>query len=402
MIICVDMDAFFASVEKASKPHLKDKPVAVIGAKERTVVTTACYIARKYGVKTGMSKYEAEKMCPFINLVEGNNRKYTYISSQIMDFFKTLTDKVEVYSVDEAFLQIPDEEVADVIVDIKNYVKKCFGITCSVGAGKSKLVAKMASGINKPNGSLVVSDDETVDFLDSFKLEDIWGIGKKLSERFYNMGVFNTADMRKLGRDKLCKVFGKNGYYYYMMACGDDREGIRVEDEAVKSIGHSMTFPEDVRDIRMFNAYLLQLCEMVSGRARRHSVSGRTITVSIRFPDMTTLSKRHTVNYLTCATHHIYDVSRYITTMFPENFLENGIRLIGVTLSNLLHDTQELCSVFDEKRDMENVYKAMDAINEKYGSFTVSFASVLNCRRKGARTISPAWKPEGVRKINVL
>ncbi len=401
MILCMDMDAFFASVEKASNPYLKDKPVAVIGAKERTVVTTACYIARKYGVKTGMSKYESKRMCPFITIVEGNNRKYTYISSQIMDFLKTLSDKVEVYSVDEAFLQIPDEKVADVIIDIKNYVKKHFGITCSVGAGKSKLVAKMASGVNKPDGYLVINNNETIDFLDSFKLEEIWGIGKKLSERFYNMGVFNTADLRKLGRDKLYDIFGKNGYYYYMMACGNDREGIRIEEEAVKSIGHSMTFPEDVKDQRMFNAYLLQLCEMVSGRARRHNVSGRTITVSIRFPDMNTISKQHTVNYLTCATHHIYDISRYIVTMFPGNFLESGIRLIGVTLSGLVHGTKELGSVFDG-RDMENVYKAMDAINEKYGGFTVSFASILNCSRKGARTISPAWKPKGLRKVDVL
>ncbi|KAA0256918.1 DNA polymerase IV [Deferribacter autotrophicus] len=399
MILCIDMDAFFASVEQASNPNLRGKPIAIIGAKERTVVTTASYEARKYGVKTGMTKYEAMKMCPHITFIVGNNPKYTYISKQIHNFLLTITYDVEMYSVDEAFLDIsqvkmPPEDIASLI---KNYIKKNFGITCSIGVGKNKLIAKMASGVNKPDGYLFVPPEKSTSFIDQFQLYDIWGIGRRLSKKFANMGIFTPKDLRKLGLTNLVKMFGKNGYKLFAMAHGDYIGNINVEEEPVKSIGHSMTLPHDIYSEKEALPYLLQLCEMVSARARKNRVSGKTISIYLRDIHMNTFGKRHTLPFLTCATHHIFEVAKLL---LKEYDLSIGIRLLGVSLSNLVHNSVHLTTIMESNKK-EKIYKAIDEINSRYGDFTISYAAILKCKRKGSLTISPAWKPSGIRNINV-
>ncbi|BAI79971.1 DNA polymerase IV [Deferribacter desulfuricans SSM1] len=399
MIMCIDMDAFFASVEQASNPLLRGKPVAVIGAKERTVVTTASYEARKYGVKTGMSKFEAMRLCPRIVLVVGNNRKYTYVSKQIYNFLLTITSDVEMYSVDEAFLDLssvnlPPEDVAFMI---KSFIKSKFGITCSIGVGSNKLIAKMASGINKPDGFCYVPREKNKDFIDSFPISKIWGVGRRLAKRFENLGIFSTKDLRDFGVDSLVEMFGKNGYKLYAMANGEYFEGVNTNEEPVKSIGHSMTLPMDIFNMDELSPYLLQLCEMVSERARQNRVSGKRLFVVIRDTDMKSFGKSYTLPFFTSATHHIYDFAKKIIEDFD---ISKGVRLVGVSLGKLVHDAVCLQNIFEDERKSK-LYRAMDKINKKYGSFSISYASILKCRRKGALTISPAWKPDGIRNVNV-
>jgi DNA polymerase-4 len=244
----MDMDAFFASVEEAVNPKLKGKPIAVIGAKERTVVVTSSYAARKLGVKTGMSKYEAQRVCPSIVLVVGQPRVYTHISSEISRFLQRITPHVEVYSIDEAFMDISGCEGSSesIAYMIKAYVKTRFNITCSVGVGSNKMIAKMASGHNKPDGYHFVSQDDQQEFIDEFPLGDIWGIGRRLTRKFRDMGIFNTADLRQLGRDRLQEMYGLHGLKLYEMACGRYYEGVNDKPAPVKSIGHSMTLPHSV------------------------------------------------------------------------------------------------------------------------------------------------------------
>lgn len=401
MILCMDMDAFFASVEQASNPALRGKPIAVVGAKERTVVVTSSYEARKYGVKTGMSKYEALKVCPFLTIVNARNRKYTYVSKEITAFLHKITPHVEPYSIDEAFLDISGTGIApqDAAYMIKSFVKKNFGITCSIGAGPNKFIAKMASGVKKPDGYYCVEKDNVISFLDRFRLKNFWGIGRRLTKRFADMGIFTPADLRALGRERLVEMFGVNGDYLYGLACGEYSHGVKTEEEHMKSIGHSLTLPENISTREEAAGYLLQLSDMVSSRARRLRYSCKTITVTVRYPDMGTFSQAHTIPFFTSATHHIYAEALEV---FGKLWNGNDIRLLGVCISSLVPDCVTLYNIEDSGKNWEGLYSAMDEINTKYGERTLQFGSVLNCRRKGSSVISPAWRPAGDRHVNIM
>ncbi|ADD68147.1 DNA-directed DNA polymerase [Denitrovibrio acetiphilus DSM 12809] len=400
MILCMDMDAFFASVEQAANPHLRGKPIAVIGARERTVVVTCSYEARALGVRTGMSKYEAVKVCPSVQLVCTSNRVYTHVSSEITKYLRTITPNVEVYSIDEAFLDISDcgTDPVGIAYMIKSHVKRTFNITCSVGVGPNKLVAKMASGINKPDGFYMVEPDEAVKFMDSFELGKIWGIGRKLDARFRNMGIFNTADLRQLGEERLCEMFGLNGSRIYEMACGRYPDGVNEQkkEEPVKSIGHSMTIPHDIRSREEAASYILQLSEMVSARARKNGYSGKTLHLTIRDSEMGTVGKRRTFGFFTSATHHIYEIAM---SLFDELWDDYPIRLLGISLGSLVPGCVMLSNIMDDFQGWPDIYDAIDKINDKYGKQVISYASVLKCKRRGAKTISPAWRPEGTRNV---
>lgn len=400
MIACLDMDAFFASVEEASNPKLRGKPIAVIGAKERTVVTTCSYAARRLGIKTGMSKFEALKVFPKLILVIGNNRKYTYVSKEIMKYLATIAPEVEVYSIDEAFINLNNLrlEPSTFAYVVKAYIKEKFNITCSIGIGPNKFIAKLASTVFKPDGYCFVKEKEVIDFIDSFELKDLWGIGRRLASRLNNMGIFNTADLRAYGKEKLYKVFGKNGEYLYKMSCGVYEDLANKKKNPVKSIGHSMTLLENKPSVDRCYNYLLQIAEMVSSRAREHKLAGKTVSLYVRYANFEGILKRHTLPFFTSATHHIYNAALILFDEIASQ--ENNIRQLGITLSNLLEKTVLYSNVFDKKK-WENLYKALDSINGKFGASGITYASVLNCERRGALTISPAWKPSGIRHINV-
>ncbi|WP_022849834.1 DNA polymerase IV [Limisalsivibrio acetivorans] len=399
MILCMDMDAFFASVEQASNPKLRGKPIAVIGSKERTVVVTSSYEAREYGVKTGMTKYEALKACPWLEVVVGRTRKYTYVSKEIYNFLKTITPDVEAYSIDEAFLDLTGTGYSpeDAAYMIKSFVKRSFDITCSVGSGPNKFVAKMATGVNKPDGFYHVPEDDVLDFVDGFRLKDFWGIGRRLSKRFANMGIFTPGDLRELGEERLVEMFGINGTRLFRLAHGEYPKGIDDDDPPAKSIGHSMTLPRDIRSREAASDYILQLSEMVSSRARKNKYSGRTISVAVRYTDMSTHRQMHMIPFFTSATHHIFETAMEV---FDEIWNGEPIRLLGVSLSKLVTNCVTLQNVSDEGRNWADIYDAMDSINEKFGSQTLSFGSMLNCTRRGAGVISPAWRPEGMRDVS--
>jgi DNA polymerase-4 len=396
----MDMDAFFASVEQASNPNLRGKPVAVIGAKERTVVVTSSYEARKLGVKTGMSKYEALKVCPFLNVVVGRGRKYSYISKEIVAFLQKITPNVEPYSIDEAFMDISGTgiEADDVAYMIKSYVKQNFGITCSIGAGPNKFIAKMASGIKKPDGYCKVDEKDVLNFVDGFRLKDFWGIGRRLAKRFESMGVFTPADLRALGEGRLRQMFGITGTYLYKLAPGEYFSIVTPEEPPVKSIGHSLTLPVNIFSREKAANYILQLSDMVSVRARKNRYSGKVIAVTIRYPNMGTVSRMRTIPFFTAATHHIYEEAMII---FDELWTGEDIRLLGISIAGLIPECVSLYNVADGTKKWDDLYGAMDKVNGKYGADTLSFGSVLNCSRRGTRVISPAWRPSGSRHIDI-
>lgn len=404
-ILCVDMDAFFASVEQAMNPSLRGKPIAVIGAKERSVVVTSSYEARRRGVKTGMNKFTALKVCPELILIEAKGRRYTSVSMQIAQILKSVTSESAMYSIDEAFLDISGTglNAHTAAYMIKSMIKNSLGVTCTIGAGSNRLIAKMATHINKPDGFYYVENDKILPFIDSFKLSEIWGIGRQSVKMFNSMGVFSPADMRRLGEDRLENILGVRGKILYRLVSGQSEAYIPKPDPNMKSIGHSMTLEKNIKERDAIFSYLLQLSHMVSSRARKHNYFGRTVTLTVRFPDLSFVSFNRSFSFHTASTRHIYETACELFDLkIPKNC---SVRLLGVTLSNIGKDGLKTDSIENLTNEQaikwKNIYAVVDSINSKFGDKAVSYASVLKCARRSATVISPSWQPEGGRNIDI-
>lgn len=384
-ILCVDMDAFFVSVEQASDPSLKGRPIAVVGSGKRSVVVTSSYEARAKGVKTGMSRKDAQKVCPEIILIPGRMRKYAAVSAGIAKFLQSVSPESAMFSIDEAFLDITGTGFSsdNAAYMIKSRIKQNFGITCTVGAGPNKLIAKMATHVNKPDGYYRVSGKDALAFMDSFRLSDIWGIGRSSVRKFTSMGIFRASDMRLFGERRLEEMMGLPGRNIYRLVSGESECSIPKDREEMKSFSHSMTFPKDISSRSEACAYLLQLSEMVSSRARKNSYYGRAVTLTVRRPDMSTLNFSHTLSFKTSATHHIYDCA--VKLYDGNGVVKEPVRLLGVSLSGLGHRGIASSSVEDmitEGAVKNRLYRAIDAVNMKFGERTIGYASVMKCERK--------------------
>jgi DNA polymerase-4 len=403
IILHIDMNAFFASVEQQSNPELRGKPIAVIGAAKRTVITTCSYEARAFGVKTGMNAWEARQKCPQLIFVVGNNRKYTYTSTQIIGIMREYTPMVEVFSIDEAFLDVTGslaifgspERITHLI---KARIKHQFGLTCSVGIAPNKLLAKLASDMQKPDGLTIIKPDQIAGVLERVPIRDLCGIGAQTGKQLANLGIRTCGELGRFPVDILKRKFGVVGEQLHLMGLGVDDSPVVPEEEAeeVKTVGHSTTLDRDIIDRDEIQRYLLQLSEMVGRRARRYQVVGKTVTLTIRYPDFTTFSRQESrPNYIN-SSEEIYQAALKILDTVE---LTQPVRLLGVRISNLRHHTEQL-SLFEGERKKAQLANAMDLVNNKFGDFAVTFGSLLG-NEGGAKVISPAWRPEGVRNVDV-
>ncbi len=404
----VDMNAFFASVEQQSNPALRGRPVAVIGSAKRTVITTASYEARAYGVKTGMTVWQALQKCPQIILVTGNNRKYTWTSSRIVSLMLRFTPLVEVFSIDEAFLDVSGslglfttaERIACLL---KALIGHHFGITCSVGIAPNKMLAKLASDMQKPDGLTVIRPEEIALVLERTPVKELCGIGSKTARQLALYGIRTCGELGRFPVDILRKRFGVVGERLSLMGRGIDDSAVVPSEEAeeVKSVGHSMTLERDIEDRGEIRRLLLQLSEMVGRRARRYNVQGKTVNLSIRYADFDTWAGRQETlpNYIN-RSGEIYSAAAGILESLD---LAQPVRLLGVRLSNLRCGSDQL-PLFEVERKKTLLAEAMDGINDRYGDFAVTFASLLDGEKnaaKGSHVISPAWRPDGIRRVDV-
>ena len=292
IILHLDMNAFFASVEQQANPALRGKPIAVIGSNGRTVITTASYEARKFGVKTGMAIWEAKRQCPQIILVVGDNRKYTYTSTRIFHMMLDYTPLVEVFSIDEAFLDVTHSlkifgTPERIVYLMKARIKQSFGLTCSVGIGPNKLLAKLASDMKKPDGLTIIRPDEVSQVIDPLPIKDLCGVGSRMERHLNLLGIKTIGDLGRFPVDILKRKFGITGQHLHDMGLGIDHSPVvpASDQDRVKSVGHSMTLRRDVSRRQDILKYLLQLSEMVGRRARRYGVSGKTINLYVRYAD---------------------------------------------------------------------------------------------------------------------
>ncbi len=401
IILCADMDAYFASVEQQSNPKLRGKPIAVIGSGARTVIVTRSYEARKYGVKTGMNIYEARKLCPHIIFVHGNNEKYTYTCTEITKIYENFTPDVETYSIDEAFLDITTthhlfggpENIGKLI---KKAVKDKFGINCTIGIAPNILMAKLASDISKPDGLRWIKTEEIPYVLNELPIKELWGIGAGIAGRLECLGIKTCGELRNAPVSLLRSKFGIIGEQLKAMGMGISFRHLITKEEEPKSIGHSMTLPKDIWDRKEIETHILKLSEMVGRRARRYGFIGKKVSITIRYSDFETFTKQITLSDYTNHTHEIY---RSALSIIDSIRLRDKVRLLGVSLSSLAADCGQMY-LFEEKVKEKAVLSAMDAINDKFGDFKMTWASYLR-NSGGSMVISPAWRPSGVKNINV-
>ena len=403
-IMHVDMNAFFAAVEQQSNPALRGRPMAVTGSEKRSIILTASYEARAFGVKTGMTRFEALERCPQLILVPTNNRLYTHVSTEIMALFEDYTPLVEVFSIDEAFLDLSGslklfggaERIAYLI---KSRIKARFGITCSIGIAPNKLLAKLASEQRKPGGLTVFRPEEISVLLENMPIQELCGIGRRLGQQLHGLGIFTCGQLRRFPVTLLRKKYGVVGDKLHAMACGIDLSPVVPAEESapIKSVGHSRTLRDDLEDREALCAFLLQLAEMVGRRARRYRVSGRVVTLTLRYADFTTLSRQQVQTDYLDGSEEIYRASLQILDRLA---IDQPVRLLGVRLSSLRFKTAQL-PLFPAERRQYLLTEARDCANDRYGEFTVMFGSLLEQKGKGSHVISPAWRPSGVRSVAV-
>ena len=408
IIMHIDMNAFFASVEQQNNPALRGKPIAVIGSAKRTIITTSSYEARAYGVKTGMTVWEAKQKCPDIILVVGDNRKYTSTSAQIMRMMLQFTPLVEVFSIDEAFLDVSGSmglftSAERIAYLLKAQIKHHFGIHCSVGIAPNKLLAKLASDMKKPDGLTMIRPEEVSQVLERMQAKELCGIGSRTARQLALYGIKTCGELGRFPVGILRKRFGIIGERLHLMGLGiDDSPVIPMEDaDEVKSVGHSMTLEKVIEERKEILKFLLQLSEMVGRRARRYNVYGKTITLSIRYSDFDTWAGRQET--LPCHINSSEDIYQAAVGILDTLVLMQPIRLLGVRLSNLRYESNQL-PLFEQERKKMLLVDAMDKVNDRYGDFSVTFGSLLDnekAKDKGSHVISPAWRPDGIRNVDV-
>jgi DNA polymerase-4 len=403
IIACVDMDAFFASVEQRDNSSLRGKPIAVTGAGERTVITTSSYEARAFGVKTGMTTYKAKKLCPHIVFVTGNNKKYTRACKQLEEICLRYTPDIEIYSIDEVFLDITGshhllggpERLAGAI---KDTVRNELGITCTVGMGSNILLAKLASDLAKPDGFQWISEDAVASVLETLPVKKLWGIGPHTEEKLRAMGITTCGALGRASLPLLAKTFGTVGERLKDMGNGQLDRPVEITAPETQSIGHSITLPKDIVKREEITSCLLRLSEKVGRRARRYDHKGKKITLTVRYADFKTFTRQITLPVYTNDTGEIY---RFAVAILDRIHLLNSVRLLGISLSCLAKAGGQMPLFQETAREKKaSLAKAVDTVNDKFGEHTITFASAIT-REEGPGVISPAWRPSGVHSSDV-
>ncbi|MEN8816050.1 MAG: DNA polymerase IV [Nonlabens sp.] len=341
-IIHVDMDAFYASVEQHDNPDLRGKPIAVGGGSDRGVVAAASYEARKYGVRSAMPSVTAKRLCPDLIFVKSRFDRYREVSAQIREIFHDYTDLVEPLSLDEAYLDVTENKYnfpsATIIAyEIRRRIYETTGITASAGISVNKFIAKTASDYNKPNGQKTIVPEEIIEFLEELEIRKFHGIGKVTAEKMYQFGIFTGKDLKRKSLEFLVESFGKSGSHYYKIVRGIHKSPVKP-DRIRKSLGAERTFSENISSEVFMKERLIQIAEEIEKRIAKSDVSGKTVTLKIKYRDFKTQTRSKTLPYFIRDKQPILNTA--VELMEQESFRES-VRLLGITLSNLNTGTVE-------------------------------------------------------------
>ena len=380
-IMHVDMDAFFVSVELRARPDLRGRPVIVGFPAERSVVLSASYEARRFGVKSAMPMAVAYRLCPQATVIEPRHKLYYEVSGQLMAIFESITELVEPLSVDEAFLDVggairrlgPPSEIGQLI---RRRVAGELGITASVGIAASKFVAKIASTRCKPDGILLIRPEQTVPYLHSLPVNALWGVGGKTAEVLARMGIRTVADVAATPVSSLKKVLGATGEHVHRLSWGIDSRAVtpvRVE----KSIGAEETFAADTADDALLHRELLRLSHRTAERLRASGLVARTVALKLRYADFSTVTRSRTVHTPLDSAQLIYAVAIQLLESLGSRPLT--VRLVGVRAEQLEAAAQTCLQLSLDRRDdnWRAAEQALDKVAEKFGSKSVLPARLL-------------------------
>jgi DNA polymerase-4 len=336
-IIHIDMDAFYASVEQRDNPALRGKPIAVGGFPEGRggVVATASYEARQFGVRSAMPSKKALQLCPDIIFIKPRFEVYKQVSNEIRSIFQRYTDIIEPLSLDEAYLDVTEDKqnigsAITIAENIRSAIKDELSLTASAGISINKFVAKIASGMKKPDGLTFIGPSRITEFMDKLPVEKFYGVGKVTAEKMKGLGIFTGADMKNLSEQELVNYFGKTGRFFYQIVRGIDDRPVEPFRET-QSVGAEDTFPEDLFDEEELHREIDRIALIVSARLEKHNLKGRTVTLKIKYSNFKLITRSRSFREPLNDAATISESSKQLleSTLPPPR----GIRLLGISMS---------------------------------------------------------------------
>lgn len=335
-IIHIDMDAFYASVEQMDNPELKGKPLAVGGSEVRGVVSAASYEARKFGVRSAMSGIQAKKNCPDLIFVRPRFERYKEISKKIRAIFHEYTDLVEPLSLDEAYLDVTQNKKGNpsaslLAQEIRQRILNEVGLTASAGISVNKFVAKIASDYNKPNGQKTVNPEEVLEFLENLDIKKFYGIGKVTTDKMYHLGIFTGKDLKSKSKEFLEEHFSKSGLHFYNIVRGIHNSQVKP-NRTTKSVAAEHTFNENLTSEIFMIEKLERIANELENRLKKYTISGKTVTLKIKYSDFTTQTRSKTLPYFISDKGLLLETAKEL--LFQERMKES-VRLLGISLNNL-------------------------------------------------------------------
>lgn len=389
-ILHIDMNSYFATVEQQANPKLRGKPVAVLGSKaKRSIIVAASVEAKRFGVKTATRLDEAMRLCPHLVIVHGEPRKYSYVTKKFIEIFEDYTDKVEIFSIDEAFLDITKTAnlyggATAIANEIKRRIKAEIGeyITCSVGSSYNKFLAKTGSDLMKPDGLVIITPENVDEVLLALPLSEYCGIGKRTHQHLGALGVYTTADLRKITNVALNKEFGiATGEKLKRMAHGmDSSPVISWHDRAdAKSYSHSRTMNKDIVNREEIKRHILLLSEKVATHLRKDAMMGGEVGLWLRFRDFTGTGKSMKIGRW---THDGLEIAEAAERIMGKLDIRLAVRAIGVYVGRVQRESNVSTSLMPEDSLNEKILAAMDEVNNRYGTNVVTRARLTGVKIK--------------------
>ena len=382
MILHIDMDAFYASVEQLDNPQLRGKCVIVGGSSNRGVVTAASYEARKFGVHSAMPVYQAKQKCPHGIFIPPRMKRYKDVSKKIMYLLTEFSPLVEPVSIDEAYMDITGCEKihgspVEIALAIKKKVKETVGLTCSIGVAPSKFLAKIASDLDKPDGLKIISPHEVMPFIQTLPIQKVPGVGKKMQGKLERIGIKTLGDIQKYPEETILKRLGKFGGRLLELSSGKDETPV-VPESLHKSVSSERTLPEDTNDVNLLRMHLLSQAEEVAKELRRLDTKARTITLKLKHSDFKQITRSVTLPRPTQSSKNIYEEAVKLLQAYK---LTRKIRLVGVGTSGFLSTAVPVqMDLFADKKEKsaswEKVDRTVDTIAKRFGKGVIHRASL--------------------------
>ena len=389
IIFHVDLNAFYASAETSSQPSLKVKPIVICRESRRSIITTASYEARKFGIHSAMPLFKAKELCPHLVIVPPHFELYKTLSEKFFNIISTFSQELEVASIDECYVDLTNyiqmhyQNPYDVAIEIQKRVFAELKLQCSIGIAPNKFLAKMASDMQKPMGITVITNQNYKQKIWPLPIENMFGIGKKTAPKLIELGIVRIGDLAKYENyEKIKPIFGKNALIYYQKANGKDYSKINVAHNELKSIGNSTTFERDSQDEEFIKSVFRDLAQEVSSRAKKRDLVGNSISITLKYTREKSKTKQMIIDDYTQDFDTIYATS---LLLFESIYGGEMLRLVGISLNNVKHveELQQQISLFDHtqlqasKKEINETDEVIHRLNSSLPGLKVMKASDL-------------------------